>query len=90
MKSCILVLILGSSADLSSTMYALNNGAREANPIMTGSTAKMVAIKAGGTAGIIYLVNKLKKNKPKTANIVSCSIGAGFGAIAVHNIQVGR
>src|SRR5262245_46605343 len=53
--------------DIHSTRSALGRGAVEANAAMqpfVGTTAGMAAIKAGGTAGLIFATEKIrKKNK---------------------------
>ncbi len=55
-------------ADVASTVRALDSGGQEANPIVgsfADSSAAMLAVKAGATAGTIYLTERLwKKNRP--------------------------
>lgn len=83
------VLIGAQSADLVSTHHALQRpGTYEANGIMHGSDAKRIALKALGTAGIVYGAHYLAaKGKPKTAKILLYSVAGASAGIALHNMR---
>jgi hypothetical protein len=79
--------------DLYSTTAALDHGAVEANPAMSGLTGNalaMAAVKGAGTAGVIYATEKLwKRNK---AAAIGLMIGANSAMIWVvqHNYGLAR
>ena len=77
--------------DVASTHRALDLGAHEVNPIVepfANSTAALVAMKAGTTAAIIYLTERLRKRHPVAAVALMVSLNAGFASIVVHNYSV--
>lgn len=82
------IYVAGAALDLVSTEYALAHGALEANPVMRGAPAKRMAIKAGLTAGVIFLDGKVKSKPAKWA------IRAGWflvhGYVAQRNFEIGR
>ena len=77
--------------DLHSTHRALSTGAaREANPFMTNSTAR-VAIKAGTSTLTVWTAERLwKGGKRKTAIALVAAVTAGTAAIAARNYRVAR
>jgi hypothetical protein len=78
--------------DITSTRYALDHGAHEANPILSGlagSTPALVAVKAGSTAAIIYLTERLRKRHPVAAVLLMVGLNAGYATIVAHNYSVG-
>lgn len=83
------LLIGGNVADLGSTLYALNNGARETNPLYGDhpSAAKLLAVKGAGTLLQYILLNKFAKHHPTAANRVAKAIGAGLGGVSAWNLS---
>lgn len=78
--------------DIASTRYAVDHGAREANPVLAGladSTPALVAVKAGSTAAIIYLTERLRKRHPVAAVLLMVGLNAGYASIVAHNYSVG-
>jgi hypothetical protein len=78
--------------DIASTGYALDHGAQEANPVLAGladSTPALVAVKAGSTAAIIYLTERLRKRHPVAAVLLMVGLNAGYASIVAHNYSVG-
>jgi len=77
-------------ADVASTGRALDAGGQEANPLVSGfadSSAKMLVVKAGATAGTIYLTERLwKKNRP-AAVVLMVALNGAYGAIVAHNYR---
>jgi Domain of unknown function (DUF5658) len=79
--------------DIHSTYSGLERGGREANPILgtvVGSPAAFIAVKAGATAGTIYLAEKIWKRNRKAAIITMIGANIAYGVIASHNYSVGR
>ena len=79
--------------DLHSTHYALEHGAIEANPAVkgfAGSTAGMAAVKAAGTAGVIFISEKLRtKNKAAAIGLMIASNSA-MTWVVQHNYRAVR
>ena len=79
--------------DIASTMRARSSGGRETNPIMRealGSPARLVGMKAGATAGIIFAGERLRAHHPRAAILMLTAINAVYGVIAIHNYSVAR
>lgn len=83
----LLMLLGGNAADAGSTIYALNHGAREANPVLGShpSAAKVLAMKGAGTAAQWLVLKLLAKEHPKLANGIAKGVGIGLGAVGAHN-----
>ena len=79
--------------DLHSTAYAIERGAVESNPAMKGfvdNTAAMTALKAAGTAGLIFASEKLRtKNKAAALGLM---IGSNLAMtwVVQHNYRMAR
>ena len=79
--------------DLHSTYNGLERGGREANPLLGSvveSPAAFIAVKAGATAGTIYLAEKIWKRNRKAAIITMIGANVAYGLIASHNYSVAR
>jgi hypothetical protein len=77
--------------DIISTRHALEHGAHEANPVLAGlasSTPALVAVKAGSTAAIIYVTERLRKRHPVAAVFLMVGLNAGYASIVAHNYSV--
>jgi hypothetical protein len=76
--------------DLASTRLALDRGAHETNPVvatLTRSTPALLGMKAGATAAIIYLTERLRKRHPVGAVLLMTGLNAGYVAIVAHNFR---
>ncbi|HEX7139204.1 MAG TPA: DUF5658 family protein [Vicinamibacterales bacterium] len=79
--------------DLHSTAYALDRGAAEANPAIKGfvdNTVAMSALKAAGTAGVIFISERLRtKNKAAALGLMIAS-NAAMTWVVQHNYRATR
>jgi hypothetical protein len=76
-----------------STRKALNNGASEANPAMSGlarNSAALFAVKAGTAAATTYFAERLSKNHPRAATIMMAVLNTAYAAVVAHNYRVAR
>jgi hypothetical protein len=79
--------------DVMSTRQALNRpGAFETNPAFGsgGSLPATIAIKAGATAGIILLTNRIAKTNRVAAIATMVALNGAYASIAAHNFAVAR
>jgi hypothetical protein len=79
--------------DIHSTYNGLGRGGREVNPLLgpvVESPAAFVAVKAGATAGTIYLAEKIWKRNRKAAILTMIGANIAYGVIASHNYSVAR
>ena len=79
--------------DAHSTYSGLERGGREVNPLLgtvVNSPAAFVAVKAGATAGTIYLAEKIWKRNRKAAIITMIGANIAYGMIASHNYSIAR
>ena len=77
--------------DVMSTRQALNRpGAYETNPAFgsAGSLPATIAIKAGATAGIILLTNRIAKTNRVAAIATMVALNGAYASIAAHNFAV--
>lgn len=76
--------------DMHATSHAIGRGAVEANPVMkgvVGNTAGMLAVKAGGTAAVILVSEKMwRKNKP-AAVVFMLATNAALSWVVQHNYR---
>ena len=73
--------------DMASTMVARNRGAVEANPVMQGSYAKGVAVKAALGAVTVLAVRGIEKKSKKAAIITMIGLNVATAAVVAKNIQ---
>jgi len=80
------------AADFVSTTRVLSSGAGyEANPVMrgvTGSPAAFLAVKAGSTAGLIWVAERMRRTHPVRALVLMASSNALMAAVVAHNVSV--
>jgi hypothetical protein len=78
--------------DYVSTTRALSNGTgREANPVMkpvVGNRAAFLAVKAGATAGTIWLSEKMRRKHPVRAVVFMVATNIAMATIVAHNFSV--
>jgi len=76
--------------DMHSTRYALDRGAVERNPAfkgLTGSTIGMAAMKAAGTAGVIFFNEKLRTNNKAAAIGMMIATNSMMAWVVQHNYR---
>jgi hypothetical protein len=79
--------------DMHSTWRALDRGAVEANPLMSGvagNKAAMLTVKAAGTAGVIAISERLRKKSRTAAVILMISANCGMTWVVEHNYTAVR
>lgn len=85
--------IVASSADLSTTSWAMGRGGgqfREANPLMrpfAGDPVALAVVKMGVATGVSYTLLRLHKRKPKTVLVLALAQTAVSGYIAHRNAR---
>ena len=79
----------GQAADILSTIYAKQHGAREGNPLLGNFGPKDIALKAGLTLPMILLMRHLDKTgHDKLAKWLGYGSGAALGGVAANNIRI--
>ena len=85
-------LVTLQTLDVVSTTRALSSGgAYEANPVMrgvVGSPAAFLAVKAGTTAGTIWIAERMRKKHPVRATVFMASTNAMMAAVVAHNLRI--
>ena len=79
--------------DAHSTSLALANGGVEANPAIRGVTdnsAAMIAMKAAGSAGLIFASEKIWKKNRAAAVVLMIATNSAMAWVVAHNYQIGR
>ena len=79
--------------DLHSTAYALDRGAVETNPAMKGfvdNQVAMAAMKAAGTAGVIFISEKLRVRNKAAALALMIASNTAMTWVVQHNYRAVR
>jgi Domain of unknown function (DUF5658) len=79
--------------DVHSTLAAFNNGAVEANPLMSGVAnhkVAFVAAKAAVAFGTIYAARQVAKHNKVAAIITLVAINSAYAFVISHNYKVAR
>ena len=74
--------------DTVGTLWALDNGFVEGNPMMRGVTARpaaLVAIKAAATGGTMFLARRIARRHRMTGLVLMAALDAAYSFIAVRN-----
>jgi hypothetical protein len=77
--------------DAQTTIAALDRGATEANPLMrgiAGNRAALFAVKAGTTAGAIYLAERLRTHSRVSAVLLMAGFNSLYATVVAHNSRV--
>jgi hypothetical protein len=77
--------------DASSTLKAIENGGREANPMVapfTSSPAALYSLKAATAVGTIFVAEKMWKRSRVGAIVTMVALNVGYAFVAHHNFQV--
>ena len=85
------VFLTAQVGDLVSTHIAVQRpGIVEGNALMGQSEAQRIALKAAGTAGILWLTSKLATHHPRVATVTLYALSGSLGAVAIHNFTIAR
>ena len=79
--------------DTHSTSRAINSGAVEANPMMkglAGNEVAMLAVKAAGTAGVIFASERIWKRNKTAAVVFMIASNAGMAWVVQNNYRAVR
>jgi hypothetical protein len=79
--------------DTHSTLRALEGGAVEANPLMTGLASHpigLLSVKAAGAAGAIYASERLWKRNKTAAVLFMIATNSAMAWVVQHNYRAGR
>lgn len=78
-----------ATADAITTELGIRSpGFDEGNPVLGGSTASRLAIKAGTTALVLWLTRKLARSGREPAALgIRLGVAGTYAAVAVHNTR---
>jgi len=79
--------------DLHSTSYALAAGGVETNPALkgvSGTALGIAALKAAGTAGLIFECEKIRKKNRTAAIVLMIATNSAMAWVVEHNYRIGR
>ena len=76
--------------DMYSTIAARRNGAREVNPIMSGSYAQATLVKGLVSAGTMAAVKRIEKKNKKAAAFTMVAMNVVTAAVVVNNFRNAR
>jgi len=79
--------------DMHSTWRALNHGAVEANPLLSGvagNKAVLITAKTAGTAAVIAVSERLRKKSRTAAVVLMISANSGMTWVVEHNYTAVR
>lgn len=85
--------IAAQALDIHSTLKAVDHGAIEANPLMSGlvqNKAAFIGVKAGLTAGFMYATHKMAKRNKVGAILTAAAVNSVYLVVAHHNYKVAR
>ena len=85
--------IAAQALDIHSTFKALDHGAVEANPLMSGlvqNKAAFIGVKAGLTAGFMLATHKMAKRNKVGAILTAAAVNSVYLVVAHHNYKVAR
>jgi hypothetical protein len=83
--------IAADLADLGTTLYGVNHGATELNPVLGQSPGRIAAIKLGILAGKLAFFKWAHPRNPKaTKAAMSINVAVGFGAAAWNVCQINK
>ncbi len=80
-----------NTADLVTTFYGLDHGAREVNPLAVGyinNRAAAIAIKGGLTLGVLWGLRQAKKENRGAAIVALGALNLVYGIVVGNNIGV--
>jgi hypothetical protein len=77
--------------DAHSTLSALSNGGREANPVMrgvAGNPGALIAVKAATGATTIWLTERVRKKHPRGAVVLMAILNSALATVVAHNYSI--
>jgi hypothetical protein len=78
------------AVDVHSTLHAIDNGAREANPMVRtalGHPTGMFLLKSGTAAGVVLLTERLWPRNRVAAVATMIALNSAYATIAAHNYR---
>ena len=85
--------VAAQALDVHSTMKAMDRGAVEANPLMTGivkNKAAFIGVKAGLGAGFMYATHRMARRNKVGAIVTAAAVNSVYLLVAHHNYKVAR
>lgn len=79
--------------DVHSTQRAISGNGVEANPFLrpfASSPAALITLKAASGAGIVYLMERVRKKHPAAALALAIGINSVQAMVVMHNYRVAR
>ena len=83
--------IATQALDVHSTLKALNVGAVEANPLMSGvvkNRAAFIGVKAAMGAGLMYATHRMAKRNKVAAIVTAAAVNSAYLFVAHHNYKL--
>ena len=83
--------LVAQALDVHSTMKALNVGAVEANPLMSGvvkNKAAFIGVKAAMGVGLMYATHKMAKRNKVAAIVTAAIANSAYLFVAHHNYKL--
>ena len=83
--------VVSQALDIHSTMKALDAGAVEANPLMSGvvnNKAAFIGVKAAMGAGLMYATHKMARRNKVAAIVTAAAVNSAFLFVAHHNYKL--
>jgi hypothetical protein len=83
--------LVTQALDVHSTMKALDAGAVEANPLMSGvvkNKAAFIGVKAAMGAGLMYATHKMAKRNKVAAILTAAAVNSAYLFVAHHNYKL--
>lgn len=78
----------GQSADIASTLYGMNHGLHESNPLLPKQPVENALVKSGATALADYIIKRLNDfGHTKAAKMLGLSVGASGMIPAAINLS---
>jgi hypothetical protein len=77
--------------DVHSTLKALDAGAVEANPVMSGvvkNKAALIGVKAAMGAGLMYATHRMAKRNKVAAIVTAAAVNSAYLFVAHHNYKL--
>ncbi len=90
MKPLLLTLAIARGLDLASTQVVLQQGGREANPLLPQSAPWNLAIGAGATAGEVVALHALARRHPTAAKWLAVAAVTFEAGVAAKNFAAVR
>lgn len=87
MTGWLIAFAVAQALDAGTSCAALQHGAREGNPLLPSTCGRMIAVKAGMTAGYGVAMRPAFQQHPRLARIVTGLLITSTVAVAIHNTR---